>query len=45
MSVMEYDITIKILSKDFKEALVEKRDFYAYLCQDFINLEELNDKG
>ena len=41
MAVMEYDSVIKKLEKDIKEALIIKRGFFSYLCQDNINLEQV----
>ena len=45
MASMEFDLTIKNLNIKFKEALQLKRDFYVFLCQDYVDIEILYIKG
>lgn len=41
MYVMEFDYLNRFLQREYRDALIEKRDFFAFLCQDQIDLEEL----
>ncbi len=45
MASMEFDMLLNEIQILLRTSLIEKRDFYVFLCSDFIDLEELTHKG
>jgi hypothetical protein len=45
MSSMEFDKLIVEIQSSFWQMLINKRDYYLFLCNDFVDLEILEVKG